>query len=418
MREGIGRVGWDEGDRRTKELGMTIGSSKVRFGVAAAALVAASLGGCGSPDGGADGSPAATTTTQTSAEVTGLAPSGTTIADGLVVPGGARLAGAVFRRPSETEGLDDWSAYLVIDGDPFAVWDDLAGQVRDGTQPVALSGSADACTWMIAEDDLPSIDIEDEPGGVGSAIDESTAGSAPETAPPTTTALPQPPDPYLAAVTVTADEPAFDVDGVECFAAAASDAEDATTAYTMNLLSSSRWPATITIDSYASPDWLRGRPSASRTSLEMQGRPGGGPELLPGPDPVPDGAADHVPPAARQEAPEVGDPFGVEVNCFSGGRGYEHLDLPAGAGYVAGGFSRGSMSVISVPDAQAVIADIQGQVASDGTSDDGLGTVDRLTLADGGAVIDFSFNVGGGGGSCGARSSPDGQFLLVSMRGD
>lgn len=370
-----------------------------------AALVLAS-GGCGSA--GSDGS---STTHAKGGEpgAVGFADPGSEIADGLVVPEGARMAGTVFARPGATDGVDDWSAYLVVDGDPFAVWDDLAAQLRNGGTATEMAGSADACTWMLADDAVIP--------GEGAPLEPMPVQTDPG-APVTTTEPPPAVDPYLAAITITAAAPTTEIDGVECSAAATTTAADGGAAKrtTMLLRAGARWPATVTIES-SGGDQVSSPPTAARTSLERQARQGGGPDLVPGPDPVPEGAAAHVPEWAEQPAPEAGGRFGTEVNCFVG-KGYEQLVLPPGASFVAGSFDEGSVSILQVDDVEAAVADIQEQTAGDGTSEDGAGTVESLPLADGGEVTDFSFGISAGGGGCGATSSADGRFLLVSVHGD
>jgi hypothetical protein len=352
-----------------------------------------------------------------------LQPAGSDLADGLVVPEGTRLAGAVFARPSEVQSGDDWTAHLVIDGDPFAAWDDVAGELRDGDQAAPMSGSADACTWTIADDAVLEPDAGNDGAGGGATPGEpvdggavaprstsSATGDAPTTTQPTV-------DPYVEATAIIADAPIDEVDGLEC-SASASSTKGMPRTYTVQLRSGGHWPATLTIESRAeAPGSPAAEPSAWRLSLERQAGPGGSPTPAPGPEPVPAGAADHVPDPPAQDDPGAGDPFGTEVNCFVG-KGYEQLVLPPGASYVAGGFLSGQDSVLAVDDAEAAIADIQRQTAGDGTSEDGPGTIEQLDLSDGRAVTEFRFGVSAGGGACGARSSPDGRFLVVSVHGD
>lgn len=162
-------------------------TGRILAAVAVALLLAA---GCGGSDGGSAGG---SDRSEGGSAADDVLPAGTELDDGLVVPEGARLAGTVFRRP--TPGLvpagppptvdpsepvpetitppelgtttappttapttastppfvdtarEAWEALLVVDGDPFAVWDDLAAQVRRLGPEV--DGSAAACRWWV-----------------------------------------------------------------------------------------------------------------------------------------------------------------------------------------------------------------------------------------------------------------------------
>lgn len=83
----------------------------------------------------------------------GLSPPGTPLTAGLVVPVGAQLVGPVFARPpvqtARARALTPVTsdvAVLQIDGDPFAAWDDLAGQAQDLGVPMPGSG---VCLWRV-----------------------------------------------------------------------------------------------------------------------------------------------------------------------------------------------------------------------------------------------------------------------------
>ncbi|RBY85170.1 hypothetical protein [Blastococcus sp. TF02A-26] len=104
------------------------------WGVVLAAVLAVAAG-CGS-DSGEAAAPASV----------GLSPPGTPLVGGLVVPVGTHLVGPVFPDlPHPLARYDRQVAVLQIDGDPFAAWDDLAGQAQDMGLPVAASG---VCTWL------------------------------------------------------------------------------------------------------------------------------------------------------------------------------------------------------------------------------------------------------------------------------
>lgn len=384
-------------------------SRAARLGAVSAAL-AIGVGACSS-GAGSDATSTDRPGQEAAAVSSGFEPAGAAMADGLLVPKETRLAGTVFRRPAGSGGRDDWSAYLVVDGDPFAAWDDLADQARTGRHPAELAGSADACTWTWPDDVPPP---GDDLGGMGEPlVTRPIEGSATTT----TTEAPPTVDPYVEAVTITATAPLPDVDGVECSASATAVIDGSNVRYTAHLRSGARWPATITIQATSGEGDLSAAPTAWRTTLEMQSRRGGGPDLVPGPGRVPEAAADHVPEAAEQPVPKAGGPFGTEVNCFVED-GYRQLRLPPQTAFAAGGFDDGTASVIAVDDAEAAIADIQQQTAGDGTSEDGSGSIKTLELADGGEVTEFAFSIGAGGGGCSATTSRDGRFVLVSVHGD
>lgn len=337
-------------------------------------------------------------------EPSGLQKAGTPLGDDVVVPEGSSLVGAVFPWPSEEGGQLDWSAYLTLDGDPFEVWDDLAGQFRDRDQVVAMPGSADSCTWVLSD--------PDQGPAAGEPVD--TAPRPTDGSTTTTTATPEG-DPYLEAVTITGTPPVQEVDGIECTATAGLMGTDSSQLFTMHLRSGVDQPATLTVTNTYT-DAQVGQPTAMRTSLERQAAPPGTPEVATGPRSVPSSASQYLPKPKAQPKIEEDAAFGAETNCFASGK-EERLVLPPGAAFLAGGFADGSTSVIRVISTEAAMAELRQAVAGDGTSEDGDGTVQTVNLLDGGRVTRFTFAVTGGGG-CTATSSEDGNYIAISTHRD
>jgi hypothetical protein len=92
-----------------------------------------------------DGKTAAPPTTTPPIPEVGFLPPGTPLADGLVVPKGARLVGRVFPHPADDDpNQRDYTALLDVGDNPFMPWDDLADQMRAKGAPFPHSGS---CTW-------------------------------------------------------------------------------------------------------------------------------------------------------------------------------------------------------------------------------------------------------------------------------
>ncbi|HMJ76061.1 MAG TPA: hypothetical protein VK507_08815, partial [Iamia sp.] len=318
---------------------------------------------------------------------------GTDIAEGLVVPDGARLAG-VFRRPAPDpdpdppdplppvigtapggtlpttlptttttttaapgpHGPDDWTALLVVDDDPFGAFDDLAAQVR-ATGP-QLPGSAGACVWVhpAAEGDGPA------------RVDAVRSGP-----------------------------PAGTIDHLRC-RASASDGE---TAVVLTLQSGGAYRGTIDLT------WAA---TTSAAGSEGEAAPG------PGTDPVDGAAADDPPGAAEPDEPEAGDPFGGPVSCTPGGA---PLRLPEGATLVASEGGYDGWAVLASDDPEATIAGlIELARAEPGSGDLQTHPEERLTLADGTVVVEQLWEINAGGGICTALTGPDGRHLLVTAQGD
>lgn len=356
-----------------------------------AALGLTLLAGCGggSGDGGAGeeaGSSAPTT-------VPARQPPGSPLDDGLVVPPGAALAGAVFR-DARYDGTiaDRWTVHLLIDGDPFAVWDDLAGQLRDADAAVPMAGSRDSCRWAFKS-----------PGEVATGQMGAPTGGYPEA------------QQTSADLEITAEPPNGEVWGIECSATAVVEADDGTMlGYAMELRSGEPWPATLLLDRLG-PELLTGAASvAGRVG------PGGPVAGEPGPAAVPAAALAFLPDPPTQPDPAPGGAFGSAVNCFAqGSRNRDGLVvLPEGASVVGDGWSYGGVSVIAVADADAALADLRGQFEGDGTNGSSVVEMEEIELPGGGTITRYAHEVSAGGGACSVLESPGGEFLRIGRSAD
>ncbi|HEV7720327.1 MAG TPA: hypothetical protein VGO60_03540 [Iamia sp.] len=317
---------------------------------------------------------------------------GTEIAEGLVVPDGARLAG-LFRRPApdpdppdprppitvpapgatrptstttttttttspeppEPQGPDDWTARLVVDRDPFGAFDDLAAQVR--TTGPRVPGTAGACVWVHPAE------------GGGAAPFDAVASGPPEEG----------------------------IDHLRC-EASASDGE---AAVTLTLQWGGPHPGTIDLT------W-----AATTAAVASEGAAGPGPTT----DPVDDAAAAVLPDAAEPDEPDAGDPFGGPVSCTPGGAS---LRLPRGATLVASEGGYDGWAVLASDDPEATIARlIELARAETGFGDLQTHPEEHLTLADGTVVVEQLWEINAGGGICTALTAPDGRHLLVTPQGD
>ncbi|HEX7135501.1 MAG TPA: hypothetical protein VF228_23195, partial [Iamia sp.] len=331
-------------------------------------------------------------------------PAGTELADGLVVPEGAGLAGTVFPDPG-TPGVagaapatpDGWIALLPIDEgevDPFAVFDALAADVRE-TGP-AMPGSADSCSWQ-----LPAVD---EASGPGRLV--AVAGPAP---------------------------PAEEIVALACEATAS----DGDVEVTMRLDWGDDHPGTILVtrgfgarpfaigsrgEPYGTEDPAPEAPEAvvpdgscaaagceddDPTPTTRQP-----PDTLPptGPDPVPAEAVDLLPERPAAEDPAVGEPFGGESGCFAATRAVFHLPEGARLAGTDGGYD--ATSVLAVDDADAAMEALFAEAGET----EGMAPVEILDapLDDGTAIRTMSFQ-GGAGGTCWLQGSTDGHHLLIQM---
>ncbi|SEP15071.1 hypothetical protein [Trujillonella endophytica] len=338
------------------------------WGVALAAVLAGAVA-CGSDSGEATGPGAASV---------GLSPPGTPLAAGLVVPVGTQLVGPVFpRAPHVTVTLHaafevtSHAAVLQVDGDPFAAWDDLAGQARAIGVPVPGSG---VCLWRITS----------------AEVMRANPGTSPET--PVSAARP-------------------DVaDAVDCFAAARGPLSDGTQVIVeMGLW---WWPAGAELHVEVSEGAL------SEGDVDVY--PSSYPETDPGPAPAT--AADQLPERNPTVSVGTGDPFGEQNNCFE--LGYDRLTVPAGARLIGGGttpglvgFARDFAAVLAVDDPEAVLGELRDQL-DEPDSTDGDYRLGEERIADGTSVWSLSGGVSAGGGGCYMWGTPDGTAVLVTTSSD
>jgi len=406
-----------------------------RLVVTVALLAVTVLGACGDDEpevaGGGDDPPAETDD--------GLLPAGTELGDGLVVPEDARLAGAVFRRsgydpealepahpvppptvpagggslpstttdgPAPTQpplerdpGSEEWTALLVVEGDPFAAFDDLAAQVRE-IGP-ALPGTADACLWQVVQE--PATELAAQPSPVG------------------------------------AGPPALPIDHLRCEAAAS----DGTRDITVSLRYGGEHPGTLHVDRVADTD---GEPSSYAEGtftapvadapsdllppepVVPEGEPTDGtttstthqpPDVLPvpGPEPVGDDVRALLPDPAPAPTPEAGERFGGTGNCLA--TGYDQMVLPAGARLVATEGGPDGPSVLATDDVEATMDPLLASGA-DGPDAESFDPSPRehIPLADGSTVSYQSFSISAGGGACDLLASPDGADVLITLYSD
>ena len=291
----------------------------------------------------------------------GLSGPGTPLAGGLVVPPGMRLIGPVFPSPSQVGGDErGFVALLAVEGDPFAAWDDLARQARDLGAPLPSSGS---CAWH---------DIRTEQGGL------------------------------LESEFVDQPRP----DGAETMECVGGGYGPTPGGGSISVNARLWW-------------WAEGAELGLEVSVGegAYSRSYGSTDDDPGPAPA--SAVAHLP--ARQEpiVPDVGEPFGLETNCFESG--YDRLRVPPGARVVGGGTVPvlGSFAVVlAVSDPHAVLQHIAQQLDPNGPdAGDGSVTIKKVDLPDGPVWV-LNGDVMAGGGSCQMWSSPDGHAILVTTWND
>jgi hypothetical protein len=327
-------------------VGVRPGQRTMRRRSALAAVLAASVAvaACGSGDHDAQ------TATATGGEGERAA-----LMEGLVAPTGTRLVGDVFERPWGDEVTNvSTVAVLTVDGDPFAAWDDLAGQIRDLGAPFPGSG---ACAWL-------------EQGDSGSTPVRSVAEPAPAGA-----------------------------DGVTC--AGSATAAGGAVSFLAEL--------------WVSPDGaelgvetLPAEPGSEAQSYPEVGTgaaPAGAADRLP---PVEQPALPRVgePFGRENNCFESGYerftvPEGAEV--VGGGNAPVLEDFAA---------------VLAVDDAPAVLEALAGQLDPTGPSTGDAAIDVRQARVPGGQVWELTGSVSAGGGACGIWSSPDGKLLLVMTHSD
>lgn len=332
----------------------------------AVVLLAASC----SSDGGEATAPTTSTTDPS------LTPSGTSIGDsGLEVPDGAHLAGPAFGGGMLEE--PGWGALVTVDDDPFAVFDALAGQLRDIGLP--MPGTGASCRWLL------------EPG------EDRPSGPA-----------------------VAAGDPTAPIQHLLCGATAWSGPDQVAgrpTRAGLRLIWGGAATGAIWVDWATTPS---GRPAGAYGDAPGFDPTVGAPSdvaedplpAAPGPEPVPSDARTLLPTRAGAD-PGVGDRFGGGANCQSGGE--DRFRLPAGARLVATQGIGDAHAVLAVDDVEQVLDALTAQAGgSDGFNVD---TVRTATAPDGQEVARRAFSVVGGG-ACELLESPDGTHVLISGHAD
>lgn len=307
--------------------------------------------GCGSGESG----DTTTATTEVRPEVR-LSPPGARLAPGFVAPTGSQLIGPVFPRATAAiAATTSRVAVLKIDGNPFAVWDDLADQARAAGAHLPGSG---VCQWLQS---MP------------------------------------PPGPLPVNVSVSEPRPK-DADALDCQASA-----DGTSPQGRLIIVQMRlwwWAAGAEIG-------IEIFDGATAQYTYPEANPGRAPAT----------AADQLPSRSDAPLPSVGEPFGRENNCFE--TGYERLRVPVGARVVGGGSTPGLedfAAVLAVTDARIVLEALLAQL--DGPDTAGGSFTISHDLVTGGSVWKLSGGVDGGGGGCEMWSSPDGGAVLVTTHSD
>ena len=367
---------------------------------AAVLLVTVALIGCSSTQDTVAVRPDTTDQAQPSPD---LKPPGTPMIDGLVVPEGTQLAGAVFvesdafakREAVSVEVIEPtpdsvypWEALLTVDGDPFKAWDDLAGQIRD-TYQVEMPGSAHSCMWALAND-RPRVE------GIATTVEQEA-----EEARSQVVAFVSPP-PYTV--------------GIECHATAGRSKQGRTQRFSLSM-TGERDSKPLTI--HAASAWFPGAmpevvPTAWAMSLYVR-RSDGKTTERPGPDPMPAGKADQLPTFPDQEQAGPGEAFGTEVNCFI--TNASRMRVPDGGRFVASA-GVGDLAVVAVDDLDAALEDFRLQI--EGPTLDPSSEIGRWRerIPSGETITYYGHAVAVGGGYCGFYSSPDGKYVLVTLTGD
>lgn len=399
--------------------------------IALLALFGAGLVGC-SNDGGstvdtADGDQQTSGSAEEAAdEATAqevLQPPGSPIVEGLVVPDGAHLAGEVFREPfwgSSGGGAipfppeaEVWTAYLVVDDDPFAVFDDVAAQLRAGPAP-QMPGAADGCLWIapwpestaprgesaVATDpttDPSPVEVPDERAEVRRRLLSSPqplTGSPERSArrghrdrPKRRTARPPPPD-------------------------ARSTSRSART--------------TRSVGRHRDRFVVRAahalRPGHRVRQLPPPPGPGPGPgpvERTARPRPSSFRCVGAPAAATTGRAAVPGDRFGTEANCFAGrGYGYQQFRLPEGAAVVADRIGGAQSTLLVADDAATALADLRDQMERDPADEMSSPHLDEQTVSTGERVVRYSHSVLAGGGACDITVAPGGRLLRIDRHSD
>ncbi len=327
-------------------------------------------GGCSSADEDSAANDGATTTEATPPS---LAPPGTPIGDsGLEVPEGAHLAGPAFGGGRLEE--PGWGALVTVDDDPFTVFDDLSGQLRDLGLP--MPGTAASCRWFV----------------------ELQGGEE---------------NPVL--VPVADGDPGAPVDSLQCGAAASSGPDQVDgrpNRAGLRFLWGDEATGAIWVDWTAEPSDRVRSADGDASRFPAPTDPETGTPTLPDPASVPSDAVDLLP-ARDDPEPAVGDLFWAGANCQSGFD--RRFEVPPGARFVATQGAGDAHAVLAVDDVERVMDALVAQ--ADGPDGFTVGPDGTATTPTGERVALRSFSVVGGG-ACELLGSPDGTHVLISGRGD
>jgi hypothetical protein len=247
---------------------------------------------------------------------------------------------------------------LAVEGDPFAAWDDLASQARNLGAPLPSSGK---CSWQ---------DLVTEQGG------------------PRHSEFVHQPRP----------------DGAETMECAGSVYGPTPGGGSISVTARLWWRAE---GAELGLEISVGEGEYSRSYGTADGDPGPAPATA-----VAQLPARDVP--RRVIVPDVGEPFGLETDCFESGYP-ARLRVPPGARVVGGGTApvlSGFAVVLAVSDPEAVLEHIADQLDPTGPDvGEGLLTIQQVDLSDG--SVWFLGEVGAYSGACRMWSSPDGRAVLV-----
>lgn len=319
------------------------------------------------------------------------------LADGLVVPRGARLVGTVFASSSKETGPgretrpgipDGWTAHLTFDGDPFVALDDLAAQVRTKLG-APLPGSADGCLWE---------------------------------RPPSS---PAPADPRAEVRSrfVTRTSLGFRPVGLTCYVGAARQ----TARFRQRIGLHVSWMKGQVAFLEVRATWTDLRrdpgvvePRGWATTVLRQASNPGDPVPTPGPGRGPAGASRYLPATVPGRILGAGTPFGIPVNCWARG-GYARPTVPVGARLIGEGLGEDHATVLRLLPGNSpreVITRLRRQFEARPRPGSDRGVIEVASLASGARILEYEIVQPAGGGGCSVRSSVDGRHLLVQLHPD
>jgi hypothetical protein len=297
---------------------------------------------------------------------------GIPLAGGLVVPPGTRLIGPVFPSPTLVGGDErGFTALLAVEGNPFAAWDDLARQARSLGAPLPSSGK---CSWqdfVTEQGALLQSELVHEPRPDGAEAMVCVGGG-------------HGPTPGGGSISVTA-QLWWRAEGAEL-------------------------GLEISLG--------EGEFGQSYGYGSAGGDPGPAPALAVAELPARDATPRVVDPVRLEPlvpvVPDVGEPFGLETDCFESGY-YARLRVPPGARVVGGGTApvlSGFAAVLAVNDPEEVLEHIADQLDPTGPDvGEGSLTIQQVDLSHG--SLWSLGEVGAYSGACRMWSSPDGRAVLV-----